>query len=225
MLILSFSITETKKEEIENYAIEYAIKQYRFEKSKLQQNDLVTTGLEFLGKYEPKLADKLNVADSIINQTLATVKLGKLEYFDELKDLNANDRKKVLTINNLEGLTNTKFIKRYITMKYIIALEEIPKEVRIFLICNILLFIVIMITTKLRNLADRVIVFPLILLFIATITSMYVFFFETNWLFKIVSNSYSGYGYLAMVLILFILLNIFTLENRIINSTMSKENK
>lgn len=225
LLILSFLITETKQEEIKEYAIEYAIKQYSLEKSNLQQNELVTIGLEILGKHEPTFVNKLNVADSIINQTIASIKLGELKYFDELKVLNAHDRKKILTINSIEVLTNTEFIQRYITMKYIITLEEIPREVRIFLICNILLFILIMASTKLRNLSDRVILFPLILLFIATITSMYVFFFETNWLFKIVFNSYSGYGYLAMVLIIFILLNIFTLEHRVINSIMSKENK
>jgi len=225
LLIFSFSITETQKEEIEDYAIEYAIKQYSLEKRILQQNDLVTKGLEFLGKYEPKLVDKLNVSDSIINQTLVSIKIGELEHFDELKALNANDRKEVLAINSLESITKPETIKRYITMKYIITLEEIPKEVRIFLICNIILFIIIMVTTKLRNLSDRVIVFPLILLFIATLTSMYIFFFETNWLFKIVFNSYRGYGYLVTVLIIFILLNIFTVKFRLANSSKSKEDK
>ena len=223
LLALTYYITETKKDDIEDFAIEYAINQYNIEKNNLQSNGLVNIGIEILGEYKPKLKEKLNEIDSNIVQTLATINQGDLEYLDELKALNANDRKNVLNAKSIEELTNPQFIKKYVAMKYIITLEEIPKEIRTFFLCNILLFMLIIVTTKIRNLSDRAIGIPLIMLFIATIISMYVFFFETNWLFKIIFSSYNGYGYLVLVLFIFILLNLFTLGHRLLEPPSTKE--
>lgn len=215
VLVSTYFVLEFNRGKIEKYAITYAIKHYSIEKNKLKDNSLVNIGLEFLEKYEPDIKNKLSVADSIVYQSMKKIDQGDKKFLNELKVLSKSERKRILTISSLKDLSNPKFIQNYIGMKYIITLEEIAIEFQKFLLCNILLFIIILGVSKYRKLPDKVILVPLLLLMTSTLTSMYLYFFETNWFLKIIFGTYSGYGYLSGVLVIFILLNILTLEHRI----------
>jgi uncharacterized membrane protein YphA (DoxX/SURF4 family) len=47
---------------------------------------------------------------------------------------------------------------------------------------------------------------PAVLLVIATLVSGYFYLFEQNWFLNIVYNDYVGYGYIAYISIVFVLL-------------------
>ena len=90
--------------------------------------------------------------------------------------------------------------------KYMEIVEKLTMDVRIFLWTNSIVFIFLFIASFLKPKATEHLFLPGILLFLSTAISSYFYIFEQNWFYTILYNNYTGFGYLAYLLVVFTIL-------------------
>ena len=87
--------------------------------------------------------------------------------------------------------------------KYLEVVENLTRDVRIFLGSNAILFLLLLAASFLKPQAVRHLFLPSILLLIATAISSGIYIFGQNWFFTIIYNDYMGFGYVAYIAIIF----------------------
>jgi len=90
--------------------------------------------------------------------------------------------------------------------KYMKIVEKLTLDVRVFLGANVLIFLFLLLASFLKPKATEHLFLPSILMLISTVICSYFYLFEQNWFYTIVYNSYTGFGYVAYLTIVFTIL-------------------
>lgn len=90
--------------------------------------------------------------------------------------------------------------------KYMEIVEKLTMDVRIFLGINSLVFIFLFIASFLKPRATEHLFLPGVLMLLSTAICSYFYLFEQNWFYTILYNNYTGFGYLAYLLVVFAIL-------------------
>ncbi len=90
--------------------------------------------------------------------------------------------------------------------KYMDIVTQLTRDVRIFLGSNLTVFILMLLVSLLKPNAVRHLFLPAGLLFVSTIICSYFYLFEQNWFFTILYNDYTGYGFVAYLALVFLVL-------------------
>ena len=87
--------------------------------------------------------------------------------------------------------------------KYMEIVEKLTLDVRIFLGANAFIFIFLLVASFLKPKATEHLFLPSVLMLISTVICSYFYLFEQNWFYTIIYSSYTGFGYVAYVTIVF----------------------
>ena len=90
--------------------------------------------------------------------------------------------------------------------KYMEIVKKLTLDVRIFLGANALIFLFLLLASFLKPKATEHLFFPSILMLISTVICSYFYLFEQNWFYTIIYNSYTGFGYVTYLTIVFAIL-------------------
>jgi len=90
--------------------------------------------------------------------------------------------------------------------KYMEIVEKLTMDVRIFLGINSIVFIFLFIASFLKPKATEHLFLPGALMLLSTVICSYFYLFEQNWFYTILYNDYTGFGYLAYLLVGFAIL-------------------
>jgi hypothetical protein len=90
--------------------------------------------------------------------------------------------------------------------KYMDIVTQLTLDIRIFLGSNLVVFFLMLLVSLLKPQAIQHLFFPASLLFISTITCSYFYLFEQHWFFTILYNDYTGYGFVAYLVLVFLAL-------------------
>jgi hypothetical protein len=91
----------------------------------------------------------------------------------------------------------------FMQAKYMGIVAKLTMDVRIFLGINALVFIFLFMASFLKPKATEHLFLPGTLLLLSTAICSYFYLFEQNWFYTILYNDYTGFGYLAYLLIVF----------------------
>lgn len=94
----------------------------------------------------------------------------------------------------------------FMKSKYMEVANKLTWDLRIFTGSNLVVFLLLLLTSVLKSKATAHLFFPSLLLATSTIVCSYFYLFEQNWFFTIIYNDYLGFGYLAYLGVLFALL-------------------
>jgi hypothetical protein len=90
--------------------------------------------------------------------------------------------------------------------KYMDIVAQLTRDVRIFLGSNLTVFILMLLVSLLKPNAVRHLFLPAGLLLLSTTICSYFYLFEQNWFFTILYNDYTGYGFVAYLGLVFLVL-------------------
>jgi len=97
-------------------------------------------------------------------------------------------------------------VKKYSQVKYMEVVHKLTQDIRIFLAVNLSVFIILLLVSILKAKAIDHLFLPGFLLLISTVVCSYFYIFEQNWFYTIIYNSYTGYAYLAYLVVVFLFL-------------------
>ena len=80
---------------------------------------------------------------------------------------------------------------------YMSVVTDLKRDVRIFSISNIVVFLLLLLVSFLKPSAQLHLMIPAVLLAVATLICSYFYLFEQNWLLTIIHSDYVGFGYLG----------------------------
>lgn len=113
---------------------------------------------------------------------------------------------KSFDINKL--LSDQEYMSNWLRFKYLKSLSNLKLELNIFLLTNLIVFLVLFIINVTNKQSDKIVLISLFSL-IAIIISSLVYLFAQNWFYAIIFNSYFGYTYaFIFIMILGVLLDI-----------------
>ncbi len=95
----------------------------------------------------------------------------------------------------------------FIQAKYMDIVEKLILDIRIFLFTNLTIFLIILLISLFKKKAVNHLFLPSILIVISTTVSSYFYLFNQNWLYTIIYNDYTGFGYMAYIFIIFAILS------------------
>jgi len=90
--------------------------------------------------------------------------------------------------------------------KYMEIVENLTLDVRIFLGANSLVFIFLLLASLMKPLAMKHLFLPGSLMLLSTAACSYFYIFEQNWLYTIIYNDYTGFGYVGYLVFVFAIL-------------------
>ena len=90
--------------------------------------------------------------------------------------------------------------------KYMDIVTKLTLDLRIFLGSNLVVFFLMLLVSMLKPKAIQHLFFPASLLLLSSITCSYFYLFEQNWFFTILYNDYTGYGFVAYLVVVFLAL-------------------
>lgn len=90
--------------------------------------------------------------------------------------------------------------------KYMEIVEDLTLDVRIFLGANSLVFIFLLLVSLMKPLAIKHLFLPASLMLLSTTVCSYFYIFEQNWLYTIIYNDYTGFGYIGYLIFVFAIL-------------------
>lgn len=90
--------------------------------------------------------------------------------------------------------------------KYMEIVENLTLDVRIFLGANSLVFIFLLLASLMKPLAMKHLFLPGSLMLLSTATCSYFYIFDQNWLYTIIYNDYTGFGYVGYLVLVFSIL-------------------
>ena len=110
--------------------------------------------------------------------------------------------------------------------KYMEIVEKLTLDIRIFLGANSVIFLFLLLASFLKPKATDHLFLPGLLMLVSTILCSYFYLFEQNWFYTIVYNSYTVFGYVAYLTIVFAILcdivfNKARVTTEIINQLLS----
>jgi len=91
--------------------------------------------------------------------------------------------------------------------KYMEIVEKLTLDVRFFLGANSIIFIFLLMVSFFKPKAVRHLFFPGILMMVSTVICSYFYIFEQNWFYTIIYNEYTGFGFLAYLMLVFAILS------------------
>jgi hypothetical protein len=117
-------------------------------------------------------------------------------------------------IRNLQIGRNT--LGQIVQGHYLETVQQLRTDLRIFLGCNALLFLAILLVSWARPVATAHLLLPAGLLLLATLAASSIYLFGQNWFYTIVFNDYMGWSYAVYVGVIFgFLLDIMLNKARI----------
>jgi hypothetical protein len=165
--------------------------------------------LDFLKKKYQENGDKPNNEalqfDKIIAKHIDTLCQNKKCNFVFVQNTEELTNHRPPTKNKIiQAITNTDDILKNKAKQ---ILSNIIKDVRIFSGTNLVIFTLILMTALFtKNALMRSLILPTFLIFISSFTAIFVYVFVQNWFYTILLSSYWGFGYSAMVLVIFFFL-------------------
>lgn len=117
-----------------------------------------------------------------------------------------NDRQSM----NLELLTLEKAklkLIEFTQLKYMEIVTKLTLDVRIFLGANGFIFLFLLLASFFKPKAIKHLFLPSGLILISTSICSYFYLFEQNWFYTIIYNNYTGYSFVAYLLIIFAILS------------------
>ncbi len=107
----------------------------------------------------------------------------------------------------LISLENAKSkIIDFTNAKYMEIVENLTLDVRIILGANSMVFILLLLTSLMKPLAMKHLFLPGSLMLLSTALCSYFYIFEQNWLYTIIYNDYTGFGYIGYLFFVFSIL-------------------
>ena len=91
--------------------------------------------------------------------------------------------------------------------KYMQIVEELTLDVRIFLGVNSLVFLFLLFASFMRPMAIKHLFLPSGLMMVSAAICSYFYIFEQNWFYTIIYNDYLGFGYVAYLILVFVILS------------------
>ncbi|WP_345973377.1 hypothetical protein [Sulfurimonas diazotrophicus] len=91
----------------------------------------------------------------------------------------------------------------FMQAKYMQIVVELTKDVRIFLGVNALVFLLLFLVSFLKPRATTHLFLPGMLLLVSSAVCSYFYLLEQNWFYTILYNDYTGFGFLAYLLVVF----------------------
>ncbi len=95
----------------------------------------------------------------------------------------------------------------FMKSKYMEVVGKLTQDLRIFTGANLAIFVALLLLSFVKPQAIAHLFLPGILLVISTLVCSYFYLFEQNWFFTIIYNDYVGFGYVAYVTALFVVLS------------------
>ena len=110
--------------------------------------------------------------------------------------------------------------------KYLEIVENLTRDVRIFLGSNTFLFLLLLVASFFKPQAVQHLFLPSVLLLVATVVSSGIYMFGQNWFFTIIYNDYMGFGYVVYIAVIFgflsdIIFNKARITSEIINAILN----
>jgi hypothetical protein len=103
--------------------------------------------------------------------------------------------------------------------KYTETAEKLRADLTIFLSTNLIAFMSVFAITFMQLWRARYVVYPALLLTVTVVVCSGLYLFNTNWLYTILFQDYYGYGYAAIVGVIYlVLLDIAINRARVTNS-------
>lgn len=131
----------------------------------------------------------------------------------EMSDLSCECRRKIaarLEAGYRAGLAALESerdrLQEFMQFKYMEISTELKQDIRIFLTSNLLIFLLLLVTSFLRPGAIAHLFLPGMLLFISTAVCSWFYLFEQNWLLTIIYGDYTGLALLAYIAVVFLFL-------------------
>jgi hypothetical protein len=90
--------------------------------------------------------------------------------------------------------------------KYMEIIEKLIMDIRVFLGINSFVFIFLFLVSFLKSKATQHLFLPGALMLLSTAICSYFYVFEQDWLYTILYNDYTGFGYLAYLFVVFSIL-------------------
>jgi hypothetical protein len=103
-------------------------------------------------------------------------------------------------------LNDNDRIKSFIHTNYMQVVNELKREIRIFTATNAAAFLLLLLVSFARPAAARHLLFPGVLLLIATLFCAYLYVFSQNWLLTMIHGDYLGWAYAAYLGVVFLFL-------------------
>ena len=91
--------------------------------------------------------------------------------------------------------------------KYMAIVEKLTLDVRIFLGANSVIFVFLLLVSFFKPKAIRHLFLPGVLMVISTTICSYFYIFEQNWFYTIIYSEYTGFGFLAYLMLVFAILS------------------
>ena len=173
------------------------------------------TNLErLLGKKVQELRDHTEAkVENIRSQLKADYPAMMSEQLARVRDLDCECRKmwEQKFRNSIElKLTSLNTAKSklidFTQSKYMEIVQKLTLDVRIFLGVNATAFMFLLLLSFVKPAAIKHLFLPGTLMFISAVLCSYFYIFEQNWFYTIIYNDYTGYGYIAYLLIVFVFL-------------------
>lgn len=90
---------------------------------------------------------------------------------------------------------------------YMGVVADLKRDVRIFSGSNVAIFVLLLVVSLLKPKAQLHLLVPAALLTVSTLICSYFYLFEQNWLLTIIHSDYVGFGYLAYLAIVVLILS------------------
>jgi hypothetical protein len=163
-------------------------------------------------------------AENLLSETDAAIEQIKLQLKSELPSILADELAK---LRNIDCECRKKSVKafeqgflsqlssldiqrqrliEFSRAKYMDIVTQLTIDIRIFLGSNLVVFALMLLISLLKPKAIQHLFFPASLLFLSTIVCSYFYLFEQNWFFTIIYNDYTGYGFVAYLVVVFLFL-------------------
>lgn len=213
---------------MDSYTVERAAKSFLERKLKSDLNKKIDSielpKSQLLEKLLGAKAEALNKnADAKLTEYKQMLKNGlpamMAEQFTQLSDPDCECRKKwkgrftEIIDFEIASTENTKEkIANFLQAKYMETVERLTMDVRIFLGINALAFSVLFAASFLKPKATDHLFLPAVLLVLSTFICSYFYLFEQNWFYTIIYNEYTGFGYSAYLIGVFVILSDIVLN-------------
>jgi hypothetical protein len=112
-------------------------------------------------------------------------------------------------------------IKSFIHTSYMKVVHDLEREIRIFAGANAVAFLLLLVVSFAKPAASRHLLFPGVLLLIATSFCAFLYVFSQNWLLTIIHGDYLGWAYAACLGTVFLFLCDIALNRARITTRMA----
>ena len=204
---LLFSITFLSPEKVEESAkgfVKLKIEeQVRQKQQAIKDSKVTEAALNIAGKLGLEKEKIQSQLDSNLPEKIATIMASMCGYDCE--------KKKALTKSITSGyLDRIKSIQiaestlsDIVKGKYIEVVSNLKFDLRVFLGCNLVMFLILLVISFAKPKAMAHLFLPGLLLLVATILSSVMYIFGQDWFYTILYNDYMGFGYLAYLAVIF----------------------